>query len=85
MPCHCSTSRPFVVTGASTNYFVVMEDFRSAGMEAIVAPERDRAEIIRRLKTRDYKDVVFIHHVHDGAVDDVTLELISEARGLVFA
>lgn len=82
MTCHCS---PLAPRTATPHYFVVMEDFRSAGMEAIVAPERDRAEIIRRLKTRDYKDVVFIHFVHDGIATDVTLELISEARGLVFA
>jgi hypothetical protein len=82
MTCKCSPIDPHSPT---PEYYVVMEDFRSAGMEAIVAPERDRAEIIRRLKTRDYKDVVFIHHVHGGLVEDVTLTLIGEARGLVFA
>ena len=82
MVCHCSPIAPHV---QSPNYFVVVEDFRTAGMEGIVQPELDRAEIIRRLKTRDYKDVVFIHHVHDGVADDVTLELIGEARNLVFA
>jgi len=82
MSCKCS---PLVPHTASPHYFVVMEDFRSAGQEAIVHPEHDRAEIIRRLKTRDYKDVAFIHEIVDGSLRDVTLELIGEARGLVFA
>ncbi len=84
MTCHCAPLAPHTKT---PHYFVVMEDFRSAGQEAIVHPEYDRAEIIRRLKTRDYKDVAFIHeiHIHDGIAKDVTLELIGEARGLVFA
>ncbi len=82
MTCHCAPLAPHTKT---PHYFVVMEDFRSAGQEAIVQPELDRAEIISRLKTRDYKDVVFIHHVHDGILEDVTLQLIGEARGLVFA
>ncbi len=47
MSCKCS---PLAPRTATPHYFVVMEDFRSAGQEAIVAPERDRAEIIRRLK-----------------------------------
>ena len=82
MSCRCS---PLAPRTAPPHYFVVMEDFRSAGQEAIVHPEYDRAEILRRLKTRDYKDVAFIHHIHDGIVEDVTLELIGQARGLVFA
>ena len=82
MSCHCSPLAPHT---ASPHYFVVMEDFRSAGQEAIVHPEHNRAEIIRRLKSRDYKDVAFIHEIVDGIATDVTLELISEARGLIFA
>lgn len=66
-------------------YFVCMMDYATAGQEANVDPSIDRAEVIRLLKTREYKNVVFIHHVHDGRADDVTLELISEARNLVFA
>jgi hypothetical protein len=60
-------------------------DYRSAGQEAVVDPEITRADVISRLKTREYKDVVFIHEIVDGHVHDVTLELIGEARGLVFA
>jgi hypothetical protein len=82
MVCHCSPIAPHV---QSPSYFVVMQDFWSAGTEAVVALEIDRAEVISRLKTRDYRDVMFIHHVHDGVADDVTLELIGEARNLVFS
>jgi hypothetical protein len=80
MSCRCSTS-----PAPGDHYFVTMMDYRTAGQEAIVDPKIDRAEVIARLKTREYKDVVFIHEIHDGIVEDVTLQLIGEARGLVFA
>jgi hypothetical protein len=67
------------------SYYVVMMDYGTAGQEATVQPEIDRAEVLARLKTREYKNVVFIHHIHDGIASDVTLELIGEARNLVFA
>jgi len=82
MSCKCSPLAPHTAT---PHYFVCVMDYRSAGQEAVVDPEITRAEVISRLKTREYKDVVFIHHIHDGVVEDVTLELIGEARGLVFA
>ena len=82
MTCRCSPLAPHTAT---PHYFVVMQDFRSAGQEAVVDPAYDRAEIISRLKTRDYKDVAWIHEILDGTVRDVTFELIGEARGLVFA
>jgi hypothetical protein len=61
--------------------------YGTAGMEATVVPasEIDRAGVIARLKTREYKDVVWIHEISDGKVHDITLELIGEARNLVFA
>jgi hypothetical protein len=82
MTCKCSPLAPHTAT---PHYFVVMMDYRSAGMEAVVQPEITRAEVISRLKTREYKDVVFIHEIRDGQVHDVTLELIGVARNLVFA
>lgn len=82
-PCHCSTIAP---VDASPHYFVVMQSFGTAGLEAApVQPEIDRAEVIRLLKTRNYRDVVFIHEIVGGKVHDVTLALIGEARNLVFA
>jgi hypothetical protein len=82
MSCHCSPLAPHT---ASPHYFVVMQDYRSAGQEAVVDPDITRAEVISRLKTREYRDVLFIHEIRDGIATDVTLELIGEARGLVFA
>jgi hypothetical protein len=82
MSCRCSNLAPHV---ASEHYFVVCLDYRTAGREAIVDPSYNRADIIARLKSREYKDVSFIHEICDGIAADVTLELIGEARGLVFA
>lgn len=82
MTCRCSPLAPHTAT---PHYFVCVMDYRSAGQEAVVDPEITRAEVIARLKTREYKDVIFIHEIRDGQVHDVTLELISEARGLIFA
>jgi len=86
-PCHCSTSRPpFVaVRLPAEHYFVVCLDYGTAGREAIMDPTIDREEVLARLKSREYKNVSFIHHIHDGVVEDVTLQLIGEARNLVFA
>lgn len=82
MTCRCSPLAPHI---QSEHYFVVCLDYRTAGREAIVDPTIDRADVIRRLKSREYKDISFIHEIHDGIATDVTLELIGEARGLVFA
>jgi hypothetical protein len=82
MSCRCSPPAPHSTT---PHYFVTMLDYRSAGQEAIVDPSMDREAVISRLKSREYKNVVFIHEIHDGIATDVTLELISEARGLIFA
>lgn len=82
MSCKCSPLAPHV---ASEHYWVVCLDYRTAGREAIVDPSFERADIIARLKSREYKDVSFIHEICDGIATDVTLELIGEARGLVFA
>jgi hypothetical protein len=82
MTCRCS---PLAAHTAAPHYFVCVMDYRSAGQEAVVDPEITRAEVISRLKTREYKDVVFIHEICDGIATDVTLELIGEARNLVFA
>jgi hypothetical protein len=84
MSAFCSRCTP-AEPSTQPNYFVCLMDYRSAGQEAIVDPTIDRAEVIARLKTREYKNVVWIHHIHDGLVEDVTLALIGEARGLVFA
>lgn len=64
------------------SYFVVMIDYGRKGLEAVVDPEITRREIVSRLKTGEYQNVSFIHHIADGLVEDVTGELIDEAEAL---
>ena len=63
MSARCSPLAPHV---ASEHYWVVCLDYRTAGREAIVDPSFERADIIARLKSREYKDVSFIHEICDG-------------------
>jgi hypothetical protein len=60
-------------------YFVVMIDYGRRGREAIVDPEITRREVIDRIVSGEYRDVVFIHEIADGCAVDVTLELQVEA------
>lgn len=64
------------------SYFVVMLDLGRSGLEAVVQPEITRREVISRLRTREYKNVVFIHFIRDGTVTDVTEEIEREAAVL---
>ena len=64
------------------NYFVVMLDLGRPGLEAVVQPEITRREVISRLRTREYKNVVFIHFICDGTVTDVTEEIERKAAVL---
>ena len=68
---------------AKQSYFVVMIDYGRRGREAIVDPEITRNEVIRRIKTGEYQNVSFIHHVDDGLIEDVTGELIDAAEDLL--
>jgi hypothetical protein len=62
------------------SYFVVMVDLGHLGLEAIVQPEITRRAIIDRIKSGEYRDIVFVHHVDDLLVEDVTAELIDAAE-----
>jgi len=64
------------------SYYVVMQDFDRIGLEAVVQPEITRREVISRLRTREYKNVEFIHFICDGTVTDVTEEIEREAAVL---
>jgi hypothetical protein len=66
--------------GTDMDYFVVMQDFGKSGLEAVVDPALIRSDIIRRIKTREYDNIVRIDHVQHTAVSDVTAELIDEAE-----
>ena len=60
-------------------YFVVMIDYGRRGREAVVDPEITRREIVARIVSGEYRDIGFIHEVADGAVEDVTAEILGEA------
>ena len=64
-------------------YFAVFIDYGRRGLEAIVDPEITRNEVISRIRSGEYKDIAFIHHIHDGVCEDVTSEIVTEARGLI--
>jgi hypothetical protein len=74
-----------------TEYFVVLIQY-DIGLEAVVEPALTRAEIVTRIKTREYNDIVQIDHIHSdttrgGAYQriatDVTEELIDEAEAML--
>ena len=64
-------------------YFVVMIDHGRRGREAVVDPEITRNEVIARLQSGEYTDVLFIQLVAPGEVPrDVTDDLIGAAQML---
>lgn len=69
-------------TERSQSYFIVMIDYGRLGLEAVVHPEDTRRNVIDyiREKLGDDLEIPFIHHVHDGSVEDVTEELMQVAR-----
>lgn len=62
------------------SYFVCMRDFGRRGREATVDPEITRDGVIARIKSGEWDHVVFIHHIDDLFVDDVTDELLDQAE-----
>lgn len=69
----------------SHSYYVVMEDFGRRGMEATVTPETTRRAVVEFVKNGNYRDVVFIHHIDGGLVEDVTSAIFDEAEVLARA
>jgi len=63
-----------------TEYFVVLQDYGTRGLEAVVDPALSRSDIVDRIKTREYDNIVQIDHVQFGVVIDATKELIDEAE-----
>jgi len=72
MSAHCSII-------PSVNYYVVMEDFGRKGRQAQPDPELTRANIVENIRTKQYGQIAFIHHIHSDGWDDVTNELLREA------
>jgi len=66
----------------SHSYYVVMEDFGKRGLEAVVSPEATRRGIVSLIAGGNLRDIVFIHHVKDFSISDVTDELMEEAKAL---
>jgi hypothetical protein len=61
------------------SYYVVMIDYGKS-LEALVDPEFTRREVVSRIKSSEYKNIVFIHHITMGNLpEDVTEELQAEA------
>lgn len=68
------------------NYYVVCIDFGRKGREAVVDPEITRREVISRIRSGEYKNIAFIHHVTMNDVpQDVTAEIIAEASEVELA
>jgi hypothetical protein len=70
-------------------YFVVMCDYGDDGLEAIVDPALTRAQVVSRIKSREFDNIVQIDRIcfaaAYGAVpqrvaEDVTKDLIDEAE-----
>lgn len=72
---HCAPTAP------TFSYFVVLMDLGRLGREAVVDPEITRREVVARILTREYapERIVFIHHVTDEGVTDVTFDVIADA------
>jgi hypothetical protein len=60
-------------------HFVVMIDYGRRGREAIVDPEMTRREVVSRVASGEYKNISFIHEIADGAVEDITPDILAEA------
>jgi hypothetical protein len=64
----------------SHSYFVVMIEYGKRGREAIVDPEITYSGVVDRVRSGEYKNVLFIHHIQmDQTPDDVTSAVFEDA------
>lgn len=61
------------------NYFIVMIDYGRKGREAVVDPEITRRAVVDRIRSGEYKNISFVHHVHDRECEDITTDIMAEA------
>ena len=63
------------------DYFIVMIDYGKPGREAIVDPQDNWSDVIDRVREAqsDGFTVSFVHHVHDGTVEDRSEEAFEAA------
>ena len=73
MTAFCST------TIDHNSYYVVMCDYGRKGREAIVDPEITYRGVVSRVAAGEYKDILFIHHIDENGVDDVTSAILEDA------
>ncbi len=78
---------PRAVPGSNqtASYFVVMIDYGKRGREAVVDPEITRREVESRIRSGEYKNILFVHHVSVGwdgvsSVSDMTAELLEASQ-----
>lgn len=70
-------------TETSISYFVVMIDYGRKGREAIVDPEMTYSNVVDRVRSGEYKNILFIHHIRMNEVpEDVTQAVMDDAAGL---
>lgn len=69
----------------TTSYFVVMQDYGRRGREAIVDPEITYSDVVDRIRTAEYKNVLFVHHIDESGVEDVTEAALYDAGIIRFA
>lgn len=71
------------MTRTTHSYFVVMIDYGRKGREAIVDPEMTYSNVVDRVRSGEYKNILFIHHIQmDQTPDDVTQAVMDDAAGL---
>jgi hypothetical protein len=75
MSAFCST------TIDHNSYFVVMIDFGRKGREAIVDPELTYQNVVGRVASHEYdpENILFIHHIDENGVEDVTNAILEDA------
>ena len=61
------------------NYYVTMIDYGRRGREAIVDPEITYRGVVERVASGEYKNIVFIHHIDETGVEDITEAVMHDA------
>jgi hypothetical protein len=62
------------------SYYAVFIDYGRKGLEANVIPEMTRRDVVAMIKSGEFKNIAFIHHVCEGLADDVTDDLLNSAE-----
>jgi len=61
------------------NYYVTMIDYGRRGREAILEPEITYRGVVERVASGEYKDIVFIHHIDETGIEDITEAVMHDA------